>query len=341
MMKFGAMLKKFMASAPLFLLLAPVYVILHLEKVFHTQINYRFVMAQIFIMLIASVVFILSCILLLRDKKKACLVAFILMLAWFYLGMLKNALEEYYPNDFLSSYKYYLPLSAIVIFSLIYQITNFKGSLNRLFLFINVLWLIFITLDIILLAFSGIVNHARQNRYAITLPIHDLENSQKPDIYYIVFDSYSGNSILKKMGFDNYEIEKNLTESGFKIVSGSRSNYNMTPFSIASTFNMKYLDGVDTKKKYFLNDYYSAVNAVKWNGLIPWLVKNGYDFDAFSIFDFPGHPSINKNYDIWNIDGLFLQNNFALKVYKDISWNFKLKPFNRKMNMIIPFTVTY
>ncbi len=63
-----------------------------------------------------------------------------------------------------------------------------------------------------------------------------------PDIYYIIFDSYTGSRSLKKYwNYDNSEIANYLDRKGFYIASESRSNYPRTNFSMPSTFNMQYL----------------------------------------------------------------------------------------------------
>jgi hypothetical protein len=321
-------LKNLLESVALFLLLVPAFVVLHLEKVFHHQINYHFAAVQLCVMMLATVIIIIFCKAISRNKKKASITAFILMLGWFYIGPMKNAMEEVYPDKFYSSYTCLMPLSLITLFFLVYTVRKYSGSLNRLFFFINTLWLIFILVDIISIIISDILPTTQQIKNTYRLPVKNIEDSLKPDIYFIVFDSYSANAVLKKMGFDNHAIEKMLEASGFKMITGSTSNYNLTPYSLASTFNMKYLDFADTRNKILLNDYFKAVDAVKWNGLFPWLSRNGYQIEAYTFFDFPGNPSINKKHDVWDINGLFLQHNLALKVYDDIYWNFGLKSLN-------------
>ncbi len=71
-----------------------------------------------------------------------------------------------------------------------------------------------------------------------------------PDIYYLILDSYPGNSVLKsRFAFDNSEFTDFLRQKGFFIAENSRPNYCLTELSLASTLNMSYLNvtGGDTK----------------------------------------------------------------------------------------------
>lgn len=145
----------------------------------------------------------------------------------------------------------------------------------------------------------------------------------QPDIYYIIFDSYSASTILNKMGYNNTAIEDSLINKGFKIVENSTSNYNLTSFSIASTLSIKYID-VDTMNKYHLDDYLPAANVIKYNGLVPWLEAKDYAINNFSFFDIDEHPALIPSGGFWDIDDIYLQHNAGLKIYKDLSWNFKL-----------------
>ncbi len=64
----------------------------------------------------------------------------------------------------------------------------------------------------------------------------------KPDIYYIIFDSYASSSALKEyFNYDNSGFIDYLNAKGFYVASKSRANYSGTYFSLASSLNMKYL----------------------------------------------------------------------------------------------------
>lgn len=64
----------------------------------------------------------------------------------------------------------------------------------------------------------------------------------KPDIYFIILDSYTRSDVLKaEINFDNTNFLNQLEALNFYVADCSRSNYNSTKTSIISTLNMSYL----------------------------------------------------------------------------------------------------
>lgn len=64
-----------------------------------------------------------------------------------------------------------------------------------------------------------------------------------PDIYYIIPDGYSNDSLLRKgMGYDNSAFSKALEERGFIVVDHAQNNYRMTLLALASILNMQYFE---------------------------------------------------------------------------------------------------
>ena len=69
-------------------------------------------------------------------------------------------------------------------------------------------------------------------------------NSKKlPDIYYIIFDGYAREDILKEIyGYDNSSFIDYLTQKGFYVARQSRANYPQTYLSMASCLNFEYVN---------------------------------------------------------------------------------------------------
>jgi hypothetical protein len=64
----------------------------------------------------------------------------------------------------------------------------------------------------------------------------------KPDIYYLILDTYASYHTLNKfLGFDNDDFYGYLKEKGFYIAEKSLSNYSSTLLSLATSLNMEYL----------------------------------------------------------------------------------------------------
>lgn len=106
-----------------------------------------------------------------------------------------------------------------------------------------------------------------------------------PNIYYIVLDSYTNFESLKKYWkFDNSELTNFLIKRGFYVARRSKSNYNQTHFTIASTFNLSYLHYESFDKLTFAH-YPNLFKLIKNNTLVNILEKNGYQIINYSLFD--------------------------------------------------------
>ncbi len=66
-----------------------------------------------------------------------------------------------------------------------------------------------------------------------------------PDVYYILLDGYDRQDLLKQdIGVDDSAFITQLKNLGFVLPDCTQSNYNTTVFSVASAFNMNYLDAL-------------------------------------------------------------------------------------------------
>src|SRR4030095_1211749 len=157
-----------------------------------------------------------------------------------------------------------------------------------------------------------------RNFSALNLSVCD--TCGRPDIFFIVLDEYSGNPALSELFlFDNSEFQKELKERGFYVAKQSRSNYNYTPFSIASTLNMKYLD-LNMKKKAPGNIDY-CYQQIENSSVINFLTAKGYEFFNFSIFNFKDRPAIAYDNFLPHNTSLITSHTFANRLFKDISYN--------------------
>ncbi|MCX6570917.1 MAG: hypothetical protein NT006_05775 [Candidatus Aminicenantes bacterium] len=109
----------------------------------------------------------------------------------------------------------------------------------------------------------------------------------KPDIYFILLDSYCSPASLRKYWHvDNSRFEDHLKELGFFIAEDSISAYDSTIYSLSSTLNMSSYD-----------DQISGTDAfglIEKNSFTKKLIENGYKFINLSIFDIWGN---RKYYD--------------------------------------------
>jgi hypothetical protein len=108
-----------------------------------------------------------------------------------------------------------------------------------------------------------------------------------PDVYYIIFDSYTSSHSLEKYWDYNNPLDTLLQQQGFYVASNSRSNYNGTNYSIASCLNMSYAN-VKTFEEDRRVPESDLMRLPSYSLLADYLNQSGYQVKAFSLFDFMG-----------------------------------------------------
>src|SRR5436190_7093366 len=125
---------------------------------------------------------------------------------------------------------------------------------------------------------SGIVKNTRSHALDNTIPA----NNTLPDIYHILFDSYTNYPVMKEYwGYDN-DIYSYLNSNGFYTIDSTISNYKSTPFSISSILNLEYLKGVDQFLVSTSSNFFLGQKIYKDNALYKFLKKSNYKFSIFT-----------------------------------------------------------
>jgi len=89
----------------------------------------------------------------------------------------------------------------------------------------------------------------------------------KRDIYYIILDGYAGFQTLERLyGFSNTEFTRFLESRNFLVSDSSRGNYPHTVISLASSLNMRYLEGENR----------NAIDLMKDHEVLRFLKAKGY-----------------------------------------------------------------
>lgn len=280
----------FLKRYPLFVYLLPVFFVLHgcMENYDFVPVNDALVLTTVYLGF--SVLFLFLFRLLYKNWMKAAIVAFLIMAFHFFFGSIQDALRHLFPGSFFSKYVFILPASLLVFVFIIILLKKRKQPLQRFALYLNFLFVLLIVIDIILLTNKAI---AASNKQKVSLPkgFVACPDCSKPDIYIIIADEYAGSKELKDIfHFDDSVFLNDLNERGFHIIPNSSSNYNYTPYSIASTLNMDYLDMNRMGKQPLVYSYETISN----NKLLQFLQYHQYRFYNYSFFDFKGQPALTQ-----------------------------------------------
>jgi hypothetical protein len=126
------------------------------------------------------------------------------------------------------------------------------------------------------------------------------KSENRPSIYYILLDSYTSSASLKEFWhYDNSEFTNYLTEKGFYVPQESHSNYNYTPFSLASSLNMSHIGRLKNLEK--RSQHFPLIAAVKNSSVVSALQAQNYDFVNLSPFDIhssPGYFNLDFLHDL-------------------------------------------
>jgi hypothetical protein len=188
---------------------------------------------------------------LVRDRLKAGLIAFLAAFAVFSFGHFLNLVREtLFKNPKLS---FLIPLVVwILLFVGLGALAlRTRRDLGPLVTILSTFVLLLVVLSLVQIGFFHLRTLHREAREA-SLPaeIKALKagappRDQLPDIYYLIFDRYGNQEILKAyLGYDNSSFADFLSRKGFYVASESHCNYPGTFLSLTSSLNMDYLNGL-------------------------------------------------------------------------------------------------
>ena len=178
--------------------------------------------------------------------QKSGLIISLLVVLWMAFAHLRLFFgdDDYKNIHFLGSNLVLIPIfTPVGLFGIIYII---KKKLSvKITSTINVMSIVIISFLVIQIIFYYInedLQHSSLNEF-VDIPITQSNVVNKPDVYVLVLDAYSGDITLQNdFGYDNSEFKSKLESKGFVITKKSFSNYPNTNLSLPSIMNMVYLD---------------------------------------------------------------------------------------------------
>lgn len=321
-------------------LLIPIIFILHIVNNYWNLIPAHLYLKYLFIYLLFAAFLFLIIKLILKKNRPAALLTSFSLLIFFGFGAFHDFIKSLAVPRFFTSYTLLLPLFVLLFAFLLWKFKRKKAGHEKLNYFLNTLF----TLLFLFESVSFFYNLAGQKQktndlanrvHTLTADFKTCDTCAKPDIYFIVWDGYtSSESLLENFNFDNNNMDSFLTGHRFYISEKSKSNYRITPFSIASTLNLNYLDDKDRiNKEASPKMMLQAIETVKSNDLTSFLQKEGYEIKNYSVFDLNSFPSETtvffKNY----IEHFLYDETLAGRIKRDILWNIG-KIFPLKLNEV-------
>ncbi|MEI6948319.1 sulfatase-like hydrolase/transferase [Paraflavisolibacter sp. H34] len=231
-----------------------------------------------------------------KSRSKAALMATALLSFYFFFGAVQEFLKNSHWLQQLARYSLLVPLFLLPLLFLFFRLKKRPVTGSRFLHFLTLLLLLYIGFDT-----AGIIAKAVRNEpdklsvYSFARPENvspRCTGCPRPDIYFLLFDQYtSSRALQQRFGYDNSDLDSFLLRRGFHLQRDSRSNYNFTPFSLASILNLSYLQGIPPNGAVTIEDYARCNKLIRDNAVIRFLSARDYEIINYSIFDLAGNPS--------------------------------------------------
>lgn len=277
---------KFRFQHEYFLFLLPLFFVLHGFTEYFPAIPLQDSILLFSCYLIAIVLVVLLLTFLFSSFRKAAVFSFSLFAINFFFGAVHDFSKKLIGHSFLIQYSFLAPIIILLIIVAYICFKKSKQTFNRLTKYLNILFALFLLFDIALLTYKSAFKITKPS--PITISCTDCA---KPDIYLIIADEYAGTQELNDLfQFDNRPFEDSLTKKGFHLIKTPKSNYNYTPFSMASMLSMNFLPPMKSEK---INDeeINHCTNTINAAPVIKAFKDLGYVIDNNSIFDIDNIPT--------------------------------------------------
>lgn len=322
-------LKEMVRRLPL-LILFPVFFILHGYNENFGLISSGIIVKLFLKYITITLFFLVISILFLRNITKAVLFSLFLLGIFFFFGAFYDLVKKMALPGIFTSYKLFLPLVFVFGGSVFLLFLKSKRNFDMTLRYCSYLLVIMTVLETGSFAIKYFSNKSFNDLSSEPLEIKPLADSclatQKPDIFFIILDGYTSSKCLQEeFTFSNKAIDSLLRSNQFFISVDSKSNYNVTPFSLSSTLDMNYLKPGIENGTGNENLIFQAIATLKKNKLSEFLKKEGYQIKNFGCFDFsdastPTRPYFDEFY-YREIDDQTLYS----RVLRDIGWNITTK----------------
>jgi len=198
----------------------------------------------------------------------------------------------------------YLGLALIVLLGLLYAVAVSRrvwqsirnpAQVTAYFYLVFTVLLSFQVVRLVKESYNVLMNLDSSQATAISKPALDLhvQNESYPDIYVIILDGYGRQDVLQNIyEHDNSQFIDWLEKRGFYVADDSHSNYVQTPYTMASFWNLEYLQTWDSSYEYAQYLY----EPIQHNRVFPSLDEIGYTTVSF---EQEVHYAEIKNSDVY------------------------------------------
>jgi hypothetical protein len=226
----------------------------------------------------------LLCKWIFKDWVKSGLVASILILSFSSYGQVYSALEvSTVFKSTLGRHRFLAPVWLLGTAALLVWVIRYKGKMLLANSAGNLISIALLVMPLANLTNSAWLSYKYSNSNKASVDkisqTAGTSTSVKPDVYYIILDMYARDDILMdRYHYDNSAFLSELEKLGFYVARCSVTNYNMTELSLASSFNMNYLDVLGDQYRVGQTDRSGLVSLIHQSAIRQIFQGMGYKF---------------------------------------------------------------
>ncbi len=313
-----------------FLILLPIFFLLHMVTEYHPMLTLKdlFIPVTAWLLGIPVLGYVFFRYIKPSWAPYAVLVYYFELIFYFF-SPIKSFFDSWLPA--IGHYKYLSPLLLAIGACLYYLVPRKKAILPQIFLYLNTLLIILLVIECsqLVIKMTPKINASLTNKTTDKGVLPSCDSCLKPDVYFIIFDGYSGSDALQRYWhYDNSALDSFFHNRGFFTAAHSTSNYNYTSFSIGSTLNMDY-HKTTFKQKIDLLLYCKGIKSIENNAVCRLFQQLGYTIHNQSFFPVPGdkpHQSISY---LSNKHSILMAPVLSTKLIADLGWKINASIFNR------------
>lgn len=319
-----------------YFLLLPLFFVFNGYRQHYPVVPVMDVLRLLAVYTIASLIIFFLLLWLLKKSAKAAVGNFLLLSVHFFFGSVHDLLRNIFTGTFIPRYSFILPALILLIVIFFYLLKRKDWQLTRISFYLTVLLTLLLLIEVPLLILT-LKKQQKSQLLSGKFNFSVCSDCPKPDVYLIVADEYAGNETLgKNFGFQNTSFNNALQERGFAIVQNSSSNYNSTPFSVASLLNMDYLNDIkgSHRVKKDLQHCYELINQ---NRVASFFKEHGYEIHNNSIFRFSQQAAVTDETFIPSATSFITSQTLLSRIKEELGYHLvhslNMKKFLKRINL--------
>ncbi|MBK7434596.1 MAG: sulfatase-like hydrolase/transferase [Chitinophagaceae bacterium] len=259
------------------------------------------------------------------------LISVFIGLWYLFYGAIYDFIKNVHAPAMLQRYSVQILILLLLTIAWIILLKKRKGLQTRLFLYLNLLLLIYCAIDGV--ALTGKALRPREKN-TTALVIDQSKVRQKPNVYYLLFDEYPGYKSLKdSFGFANDALYDFLHRQQFRVLP-VYSNYHFTLFSMSSILNMRYVDPGYDPLKVTQRDFQLRMNEIRNSSVVALFKQMGYRFRNYSIFDMYDQHAVSDQNSFLPVHSVLLTDKILHnRLIRSTGWLMKRFPLWKRKYM--------